>query len=98
MDVIHPHTTPRSPPRPTYDLKCPTLLPSNRSAGEDMPIADFCDAYDLVRPIQEKLVNNGYLHSRLLRFVAIEDLKEMKFLLGEVAALRDAVDRWSQAP
>ena len=62
-----------------------------------MLITEFCEAYDLVRAIQDKLIDNGYLHSRLLRFVTIEDLNEMKFRLGEVVAIRDAVDQWSQA-
>jgi len=33
----------------------------------------------------------------MLRFVQIEELKEMQFLLGEIAGLKDAVERWSIA-
>jgi len=60
-----------------------------------MRIDEFCTTYDLVHTIHDKLVDNGYLHARLLRFVTIDELKQMKFLLGEIAAIRDAVDRWS---
>jgi hypothetical protein len=73
-------------------------LPANRAAGVDMPISEFCTAFDLVRTIEDKLVENGYIHSRFLRFVTIDELKQMKFLLGEIAAIRDGVDRWSNAP
>jgi hypothetical protein len=31
------------------------------------------------------------------RFVQIVELKEMVFLLGEIAALKDAVETWSVA-
>jgi hypothetical protein len=94
-----PQTAPRSPPctlpRPTYDMKCPTLLPANRAAGPDMPVTEFCATYDLTLTIQDKLVLNGYLHARFLRFITIDELKQMEFLFGEIAAMRDAVDRWS---
>ena len=93
--VAVPKTPPCTPPRSTYDLQCPTLLPANRAAGTDMPIADFCAAFDLVQMIEDKLVENGYLHSRFLHFVTIDELKQMNFRLGEIAAIRDGVDRWS---
>lgn len=93
-----PKTPPRTLPRSTYDLHCPTLLPANRTASLDMPIPEFCAEFELVRTIEDKLIENGYLHARFLRFVTIEELKQMKFLLGEIAAIRDGVDRWSNAP
>jgi hypothetical protein len=83
--------------RSTYDLQCPTLLQANRTTGPDMPIAQFCIEYELGKGIEEKLVKNSYLHTRVLHFVTIEELKEMKFRFGEVALLRDAVERWSAA-
>jgi hypothetical protein len=67
-------------------------------AGIDMPVAEFCVKYDLVHTIKDKLVENGYLPAWFLRFITIDELKEMKFLLGEIAAIRDAVDRWSNTP
>ena len=60
-----------------------------------MPIADFCAAFNLVQMIEDKLVKNGYLHSRFLRFITIDELKQMNFRLGKIAAIRDGVDRWS---
>jgi hypothetical protein len=64
-------------------------------SGEDMPITQFCAKYELGKGVLEKFEENSYSHARMLRFVTIEELKEMKFRLGEIAALRDAVDRWS---
>jgi hypothetical protein len=42
-----------------------------------------------------KFTENFYKHARALRFVTIDELKEMGFRLGEIAGLRDAVESWS---
>ena len=60
-----------------------------------MPISNFCDAFELMDTVKDKLIKNKYLFSRVLRFVTIKDLKEMSFQKGEIAMLRDAVDWWS---
>jgi hypothetical protein len=60
-----------------------------------MPLSEFCQIYHLGGQILQKLMENGYPQSRMLRFVQIEELKEMKFLLGEIAGLKDAVESWS---
>jgi hypothetical protein len=60
-----------------------------------MPISDFCHLYSLGDSILKKFVDNGYAHSHMLRFIQLSELKEMKFLLGEIAAMKDAVERWS---
>ena len=92
-----PRCPPRAPMpiRTLYDLQCPTLLQENRAPGIDMPIAEFCDAFGLTDSIKDKLDKNKYSFARVLRFVTIQDLKEMSFQNGEIALLRDAVDRWS---
>jgi len=71
------------------------LLQVNRAPGIDMPIADFCDAFELMESVKDKLIENKYFFSRVLRFVTIKDLDEMSFRNGEIAMLRDAVDQWS---
>lgn len=60
-----------------------------------MPLTQFCDIYHLSPTILEKLHENLYTDARAFRFVTIEELREMKFRLGEIAALRDAVELWS---
>jgi hypothetical protein len=55
----------------------------------------FCAEYDLGDNILSKLIKNAYKEARFLRFVTIAELKEMGFQLGEIAAIRDAVERWS---
>ena len=62
-----------------------------------MPITQFCVEYDLGKGIEEKLTENSYLHMQVLHFITIEELKEMKFCLGEIVLLRDAVEKWSMA-
>ena len=63
--------------------------------GIDTPIAEFCRLYGLGDPILQKFLQHGYLQSRMLRFIQIPELKEMDFRLGEIAALKDAVEMWS---
>jgi hypothetical protein len=74
------------------------LLGPARALGLDMPIAQFCDFYGLQPSIREKLEENAYDFARNLRFIALNDLTEMGFKLGEKAALQDAIERWSVPP
>jgi hypothetical protein len=84
---------PAAPPFPLSMVL--SLLESSRSPGLDMPINNFCHLYDLGDDILQKFLNNGYAHSRMLRFVQLAELKDMNFMLGEVAVMKDAVERWS---
>jgi hypothetical protein len=104
VELFRPPAPPQAivPPNPalphvpvTYDLACPTLLHPSRMPGDDMPLAQFCAQYDLGPNVLNKLTENFYTQARILRFVTIDELKEMKFRLGEIAALRDAVEVWS---
>ena len=79
----------------SYNLQHPTLLQHGRIAGPDMTIRDFCTLYDLTDVVHNKFTSNSYMHARMLRFLTVDETKEMNFLLGEIAALRDALDRWS---
>ena len=60
-----------------------------------MAIDEFCKVYQLSDGITKKLTENSYTYARMLRFVTIEEVKQMDFRLGEIAALRNAVDQWS---
>jgi len=60
-----------------------------------MPLEQFCTQYKLSQGILDKLREHSYSQARTLRFVTIEELKEMKFRLGEIAALREVIDVWS---
>jgi hypothetical protein len=60
-----------------------------------MPITTFCTRYELGDPIVRKLTENGYSHARMLRFVQISELTQMEFRLGDIAAMKDAVEQWS---
>jgi hypothetical protein len=68
-----------------------SLLEPSRLPGPDMPINDFFHLYDLGDAILQKFLNNGYAHPRMLCFVQLSELKEMNFMLGEVAVMKDAV-------
>ena len=79
---------------PLYDLDCPRLLQPSRLPGQDMPLAQFCMQYNLAQGVLDKLVENSYTQAQTLRFITILELKEMKFKLGEIAALHKVVDMW----
>ena len=74
------------------------LLHPSHSLGADMLLADFCNLYDLDDSIHMKFEQHGYKRSRHLCYVQLDDLAEMELKLGEVAAVKDAVDLWSDAP
>lgn len=71
------------------------LIPSGHATGPDMPIICFCLAYQLDDSIAEKFVSHSLKEARLLWFVRFADLKEMGFKFREIAALRDAIKKWS---
>jgi hypothetical protein len=73
------------------------LLPASHLPGLDMSLANFCQIYQLGDPILQKFVKNNFVQLQMLRFVQITELKEMEFLLGEIAALKDTVKMWSVA-
>ena len=98
-NILRP--APIAAPQPlAQPLAQPTqmLLHPSRSLGADMLLSDFCNLYDLDDSIRTKFEQHGYKRSRHLRYVRLDDLAEMELKLGEVAALKDAVDLWSDAP
>ena len=72
-----------------------SLLDPSCTAGPDMPITTFCTRYELGDPIVWKLTDNGYSHAHMLRFVQISELTQMEFWLGDIVAMKDAVEQWS---
>lgn len=86
-----------APPPPHYDLDCPTLLQTNRKAGPDMTLEAFCVQYELDDGIKDRFKEHRYKHARMLRYLTIKDMEAMKFWAGEIAEVRDAIDRWSVA-
>ncbi|KAF7969545.1 hypothetical protein HWV62_26945 [Athelia sp. TMB] len=78
---------------PTQHEDQPLLTISNR-LGPDMTVSDFCKSYQLSATIEKKLTDEGYTHARMLRFATVRELKEMSFRNGEIACLKDAVERW----
>ena len=87
------YTAPRS--HNEYDLECPTLLQINRKPGLDMTLDAFCLQYELDDGIKDRFKENRYKFARMFRFLTIKDLEAMKFWAGEIAEIRDAIDRWS---
>ncbi|KAG6905939.1 hypothetical protein DXG01_016784 [Tephrocybe rancida] len=79
----------------SYDLQCPTILQPSCAPGVAMPLAEFCNKYDLSNTVLQKLSDNSYNSAQVLRFVTVDELKAMDFRMGEVAAFRDAVEQWS---
>jgi hypothetical protein len=95
----------RDPPPPVYtapalmqnayDLNCPTLLQANQKPGIDMPLDTFCQCYDLDDGIKNRFKEHRYKHARMFCFLTVKDMEGMAFMAGEIAEVRDAIDRWS---
>jgi len=103
LNIFHPPNPAQEAPAPvhaqnnTNTINSDLLLQPSRAPGPDLPIAQFCAEYGLGSQTAQKFAENCYTHARVLRFVAIKELKQMGFRLGEIAGLRDAVERWSVA-
>ncbi|KAF8815024.1 hypothetical protein BYT27DRAFT_7080856 [Phlegmacium glaucopus] len=99
LDLLQPRPAIVAHPEPPM-LAIPStqgkmLLDPARILGPDMPIGQFCDSFGLQPGIRAKLEANAYDYAQNLCFIALNDLTEMEFKLGEKAALQDAVERWS---
>jgi hypothetical protein len=88
------HTAPNAEIGPA-PASTSSLIPPSCKPGEDMSIVAFCILYQLDDSIAMKFASHSFKEARLLRYVTFSDLKEMEFKFGEIAALRDAVERWS---
>ena len=82
---------------PQYDIQFPTLLQANRLPGPDMTITEFCAQNELGDGTLQKFNAHGYERARVLRFITLDDVTKMGLRLGEIAELRDAIDKWSVA-
>lgn len=72
-----------------------SLLHHSCVPGADMPLSQFCTDYGLGPKTLKKFEQHYYMNACILRFVTINELKQMDFHLGEIAGLRDAVERRS---
>lgn len=86
---------PAGPAAAPMALSSSSLLHASRRPGNDMSIDDFCELYNLGGAILGKFTENGFTRARMLRFIHIEELKEMGFKIGEIAGMKDAVETWS---
>jgi hypothetical protein len=82
---------------PQYDVQYPNILQADRRPGPDMTIAEFCAHYELGDGTRQKFITHGYERARVLRFITLDDVTKMELRLGEIAELRDAIERWSVA-
>jgi hypothetical protein len=93
--LVAPEPAERIPENIARTQPCLTLVDPSCSPGQDMPINQFCQKYDLGANILKRLQDNSYTHAHILRSITIAELNVMEFRLGEIAALRDAVETWS---
>lgn len=59
-----------------------------------MIMSDFSHGYQLSAGIERKFTEEGYTHARMLHFVMGHKMKKIAFQNGEIAYLKDAVERW----
>jgi hypothetical protein len=60
-----------------------------------MTITEFCTQYGLCESMAKKFNTHGYERARVLRFLTVDDANGIGLRLGELAELRDAIERWS---
>ena len=61
-----------------------------------MTLEAFCAQYELNDGIKDRFKEHRY-NARMLCYLTIKDMEAMKFWAGEIAEVRDAIDRWSVA-
>lgn len=71
------------------------LIAASHAVGPDVSLANFCAQYGVGDGVQDKLLAEGYTSAGLLEYVTAADLKEVGLKLGEIAALKHAVAKWS---
>jgi hypothetical protein len=96
-DALAPPVYTAPLPQKSFDIDCPTMLQANRKPGLDMTLKAFCLTYELDDAIRDRFKEHRYKHARMFRFLTVKDMEMMKFLAGEIAEVRDAIDRWSGA-
>lgn len=62
-----------------------------------MTVTEFCTTYKLSPAVMEKFHQHAFENASHFCFITIPNLTEMGFLFGEIAALRDAAEKWSAA-
>jgi hypothetical protein len=97
LGLARPPILPQDSVPNTSSSAAQMLLNAGRNTGIDCLVTEFCQEYDLTENLQKKLSDNGYTKARMFRFIRISELKDMSFLNGEIAALKDAVEQWSTA-
>lgn len=103
LDLLRP-AAPPAPPIAAANVLVPLpnasnmLIPSNRVAGPDLSIDDFCSMYDLDTDIGDRFKQQKFKGTAAFKFVELAELKEMGFLKGEVAELKVGIEKWSRAP
>ncbi|KAH8817778.1 hypothetical protein DL96DRAFT_1623327, partial [Flagelloscypha sp. PMI_526] len=71
------------------------ILPPSRLPGPAMEIEDFCCKYRLAKPLQAKLLRNGFFEVHSLTFASDFALEALGFEVEERAVLKDAIQVWS---
>jgi hypothetical protein len=74
------------------------LIPFPRLPGPDLSIGDFCALYKLDADICDRFKQQNFKRTTAFKFVEIPELKEMGFMMGEVAELKVAIEEWWCVP
>ncbi|KAG1742235.1 uncharacterized protein EDB91DRAFT_1081422 [Suillus paluster] len=81
---------------PHRDRELMPLLPPTMQPGLDLTLIDFCTKFSLANAILTKLHNNSYTGTHTIKYIVVSELKEMGFMNGKIAAMKDAVEQWSR--
>ena len=75
-----------APDQPLYSWTVrPELVPT---------IQDFCKTFNLDDVIYKIFTKHRFTKVSQLRFITLSHLQDMKFTIGDIAAIQDALDTW----
>lgn len=70
------------------------LYPPNMKPTNQYNLADFCTAHSLSQDILGRFTAQGFTTLNQLCYISLNDLKDIQFKRGEIAAVQDAIATW----
>jgi len=71
------------------------LIPSTLGEGQQMNIDTFCNFYSLPDTIRHLFHENAVTDTHMFSYITKTDLTQMGFKIGEIIALKRAVNKWA---
>ncbi len=70
------------------------LYPPNMKPTHQYSLTEFCNAHSLSEDILGRFTAQGFTTFNQLCYISLNDLKDMQFKRGEIAAIQDSIAIW----